>query len=142
LTLRAGLGWLDTEVDKGTLNGVDLKGNDLISSPDLNFDLSADYDIYLGDTGVVTLHADTSYVDDQYFDIFNTDRIQGEDHWVSNARISFEAANSGYTVAVWVKNIADEVYDLYNVDIQGIGGFDYRHIGAPRTVGAEVTFRF
>ena len=52
LLLRAGLGLLDTEVTEGTLSGVDLKGNELIMAPELNFQRCAiDWDVVTTDLG-------------------------------------------------------------------------------------------
>ncbi|GAA5321053.1 MAG: TonB-dependent receptor [Candidatus Pelagadaptatus aseana] len=142
LLVRAGLGWLDTEVKKGTLSGVDLEGNELIAAPRLNMNVSLDYDIPLDDTGVLTLHLDGSFVDDQYFDVFNTDGIQGRDYWVSNARVSFESLDGAYTLAFWAKNLEDKVYVTQAYDLQAGYGLNNLHIGAPRTMGFEATLRF
>jgi len=142
LMLRAGLGWLDTEVDKGTLGGVDVEGNELLAAPNWNANLSVDYDIDIGPYGALTLHADSSFVDEQYFDVFNTESIKGDDYWVHNARIAYESTDSRYTVALWVKNIADKVYTTQAYDLQAVFGLNYTHIGAPRTAGVAMTLRF
>ncbi len=141
LMLRAGLGWLDTEVEEGSLQGVDLAGNELLAAPELNFNVSVDYDIALGDAGMLTLHLDSNFVDEQHFNIFNTEAIKGDDYWVSNARISFESADSSYTLAAWVKNIEDKTYVTQSIDLSPLG-FDYFQLGAPRMAGVEATFRF
>jgi outer membrane receptor protein involved in Fe transport len=43
---------------------------------------------------------------------------------------------------LWVKNLADEEYRSSGIDLQASFGYDYSHIGAPRTYGAEFTYRF
>ena len=43
---------------------------------------------------------------------------------------------------LWGKNLADEEYRTSAIDLQSSFGYDYSHVGAPRMVGAEVTFRF
>jgi iron complex outermembrane receptor protein len=142
LTLRAGLGLLDTEVTKGKLGGVDLKGNELIMAPKVNFNMAADWDVMSTELGILALRLDSSYVDDHYFEIFNVDRLQEEGYWVHNARLQFDASDDKWSVALWVKNLADEEYRSSAIDLQASFGYDYSHIGAPRMVGAEVTFRF
>ncbi len=141
LMLKAGVGWLDTKVDKGTLAGINLKGKELLAAPELNLNISADYDIDLGDTGVITLHADASFVDKQHFDIFNTESIKGDDYWLSNARIAFEPSDSSYTLAAWIKNIEDKNYTTQAIAFPDFG-FDYFQLGAPRSIGVEATLRF
>jgi iron complex outermembrane receptor protein len=141
LTLRSGLGLLDTEVDKGVVKGVDVEGNDLVQAPNVNFNVAVDYDIPVGDAGYVQLHADTVYVDDQYYDILNTSLIEQEAYWVSNARISFNSADDRYSVSLWAKNLADEQYSTKTFDLSDFG-YTASHVGAPRMFGVEGTLRF
>lgn len=127
---------------EGSLSGVDLEGNELLMAPELNFNAAADLDILTTDLGTLVLKLDTSYVDDHYFEIFNLDRLQEDGYWVHNARLQFDSADANWSVAVWSKNLADEEYRTSVVDLQATFGFDYSHIGAPRTYGAEFTYRF
>jgi iron complex outermembrane receptor protein len=142
LMLRAGLGLLDTEVTDGLLNGVDLEGNELPIAPELNFNAAADWDVLETDLGTLVLRVDTSFVDDHYFEIFNVDRMQQDGYWIHNARLQFDSGDHDWSVAVWVKNLADEEYRTSNIDVQSSFGYDYSHIGAPRTYGAEVAYHF
>ncbi|MGI9326735.1 MAG: TonB-dependent receptor [Pseudomonadales bacterium] len=142
LLLRAGLGLLDSEVKKGSLSGVDLKGNELLLAPQINFNLAADWDVLTSDWGTLALHLDGSYVDDHYFEIFNVDRLQQKGYWLTNARLQFESADSAWQVALWSKNLGDEKYRTSVVDLQSSFGYDYSHVGAPRTFGADFTYRF
>jgi iron complex outermembrane receptor protein len=142
LLLRAGLGLLDTEVTKGTLSGVDLEGNELIMAPEVNFNVAADWDLVTTELGTTMLRLDSSYVDDHYFEIFNVDRMQEDGYWVHNARLQFDSSDEDWSVALWVKNLADEEYRSSGIDLQASFGYDYSHIGAPRTYGAEFTYRF
>jgi iron complex outermembrane receptor protein len=92
--------------------------------------------------GTTTLRLDSSYVDDHYFEIFNVDRMQEDGYWVHNARLQFDSSDEDWSVALWVKNLADEEYRSSGIDLQASFGYDYSHIGAPRTYGAEFTYRF
>ncbi len=141
LTVRSGLGLLDTEVDEGVVKGVDVEGNDLVQAPDVNFNLAMDYDIPVGSAGTVQLPADTSYAGDQYFDILNTELIEQEAYWVTNARISFYSADDRYSVSLWGRNLADEQYSTKSFDLSDFG-YTMSHIGSPRMFGVEATLRF
>lgn len=141
LTVQAGLGLLDSEVDKGVLNGIDLEGNELLLAPQVNFNLAADWEFWQIEAGAFTLHGDTTYVDDHYFEVFNLDRLQQDGYWVANARLQFVSQDDRWQVAAWIKNIAEEEYWTSAVDLSSFG-YDYTHIGSPRTFGADLTFRF
>ncbi|MCB1698028.1 MAG: TonB-dependent receptor [Halioglobus sp.] len=142
LMLRGGLGWLDSEVTEGELSGVDLAGNELLMAPGLNLNLAADWDVLSTDLGTLVLHLDSSYIDDHYFEIFNTGRLQQDAYWLHNARLQFDAASDRWSAALWVRNLAEEEYRTSVIDLQASFGFDYSHVGAPRTYGAELTYRF
>ena len=58
-----------------------------------------------------------------------------------NSRVQFDSANENWSAAIWGKNLADEEYRTSTIDLAAFG-FDYSHIGAPRTYGAEFTYRF
>ena len=107
----------------------------------MNFNLALDYDIPVGQAGFVQLHADTSYADDHYFDILNTELIEQGSYWVTNARISFHSADDRYSVSLWGKNLADEVYATKSFDLSDFG-YTISHIGSPRMFGVEATLRF
>jgi iron complex outermembrane receptor protein len=142
LMVRAGLGLIDAEVKKGILGGVDLKGNQLPQAPDTNFNLAVDWEMLNLDAGMLTLHVDTSYTDTQFFDVFNVERIEADSYWLTNARLTFEQADSNWSVSIWGKNLADEEYNTSIIDLQAFFGYDYTHVGARRSYGADVTFRF
>jgi iron complex outermembrane receptor protein len=141
LLIRAGLGILSTKVKKGVLSGVDLKGNDLPLAPSTNFNLTVDWTALKFESGSVSVIVDTSYVGDQHFDIFNLDRIKQDAYWLWNGRIQYDSASENWAVAIWGKNLAEEEYLTSAVDLSGFG-YDYTHIGAPRTYGAEIIIRF
>ena len=141
LTLQAGLGLLDTEVKKGALNGVDLKGNALILAPEMNFNLALNWDIVELEMGTLSLRANSTFVDDLYFDVFNTERMASDSYWLHNARLDLVSQDERWQAGIWVKNLADEDYYTSAVDLQSFG-FDYGHVGAPRTYGIELRHNF
>ena len=141
LTLQAGLGLLDTEVKEGALSGVDLEGNELLLAPDMNFNLAFTWEIAETDLGIFSLRGNSTFVDDLYFDVFNTDRIASDGYWVHNARLDLVSQDDKWQLGVWVKNLADEEYYTSTLDLQSFG-YDYAHVGAPRTYGAELRYNF
>jgi len=142
LLLNAGVGLLDSEVEEGVLSGVDLSGNPLVLSPDLNANLGLDWELFENSYGRVTVHGDASYTSEQYFDIFSVDRLEQDGYAVLNARVQYEPDTYQVQFALWAKNITNEEYRTSVIDLQSAVGFDYSHIGPPRTFGAEITYRF
>jgi iron complex outermembrane receptor protein len=140
LTVTGGLGWLDTSVDEAVLRGIDLSGNELPLAPALTGTLAIDWEAPLGAALAVALHADGSYAAKQYFDIFNTDRLANDSYALLNLRAAVRSADAHWEVAAWGKNMTDEVYFSYGLETSF--GFDYFHLGAPRTYGLEASWRF
>jgi iron complex outermembrane receptor protein len=140
LSLTGGLGWLDTNVDKAELRGVDLSGNELPLAPELTATLAVDWAIPISTALELALHADGSYAAKQYFDIFNTDRLANDSYALLNLRAAVRSANDHWEVAAWGKNLTDEFYFTYGLETSF--GFDYFHVGAPRTYGVEASWHF
>ncbi len=141
LTIGAGMGMLDSEVNEGVLNGIDLSGNELPQSPDVNFNISADWDVVSSERGTLALHIDGSYTGEHYFEVMNTDRIQADAFWVVNGALTFESADSQWAVSLWGRNLFEEEYVTSAIDLQTFFGYDYTHVGAPRTYGLDLTLR-
>lgn len=142
LRLTAGLGLLHSEVKDGTLSGVNLAGNELPLAPEMTANLALDWDAFELGSGLVTLYLDASYVDGHYFEVFNIERIKQGSYWLSNARIAWTSADDRWQTGLWVKNLADEEYRTSTIDLLSSFGFDYSHVGPPRTFGADLTYRF
>jgi iron complex outermembrane receptor protein len=140
LTLTGGIGWLDSELDRAELRGVDLSGNELPLAPKLTATLALDWQAPISSALRLALHADGSYAAKQYFDIFNTDRLANDAYALVNARVALQSADTRWEVAAWGKNLADEFYFTYGLETSF--GFDYFHLGAPRSYGVEASWRF
>jgi iron complex outermembrane receptor protein len=156
LIFQAGIGYLQSEYTELELRNtdtiddnedtLDLAGNELISAPKLNLNLSLDYDIFTTDFGYLSLNGNASYQDDQWFSAYNDaagyDQIKQDAYWIYNSRLTWFGADDSYQVSFWVKNFLNEEYDSYAINLQASFGFDYYTAGAPRTFGAELTYRF
>jgi len=154
LTLNLGLGLLDTEYTELSLSNletpdpfdeIDLAGNELISAPDVNFSFSLDYALPVS-WGTVNANIDASYRGDQFFSAYNDaprfENIRQDAYWLANARLSTSFGDEGkLTISAWVKNLANEEYDFYAINLDGLQ-FDFFTTGAPRTYGLEVGYRF
>lgn len=144
LRISGGLGIIDAEVAQGTLSGIELAGKKLVSAPEVNANFSADYFYAVGDEGTVTFHIDGSYVDDLYFDIFNSESIKQDAYWLTNARISYDpgTTENDLSISVWAKNLRNERYSNLSLDLQETFGMNYHNIGSPFMMGLEVSWSF
>jgi iron complex outermembrane receptor protein len=151
LTIQAGLGLIDAEYSELDLTGADLEGNEPVSSPEINFNIAADYEFDISANWISRLHLDANYVDDQWFSAYNDSVIAGlgdysdiqqDGYWLLNGRITLTDASEQYALSVWGANLTDEEYDVYAINLQGGFGFNYFMEGAPRTWGVELTYRF
>ncbi|BFM15383.1 TonB-dependent receptor [Maricurvus nonylphenolicus] len=152
LTIQAGLGLLDSEYNELDLYSgaaqasVDLKGNEPVSSPDVNFNIALDYEFAVTDGIYGKFHIDGNYLDDQWFSAFNDkegfEEIKQDAYWLWNARTTFTDESERYALSLWVQNIADKEYDVYGINLQGGFGFNYFMEGRPRSYGVDLTYRF
>ena len=142
LLIRAGLGLIDSEVKEGILNGQDLVGNQLPQAPEVNFNLAVDWNLFNSHAGRLVLHVDGTYTDKQYFEVANVSHTQADSYFVANGMLTFQSANANWAVSVWGKNLFEEKYHTSILDLQGFFGYNYTHVGAPRTYGVEVTYRY
>jgi len=97
--------------------------------------------------GVLNAHVDANYQGDQFYSAYNDALTFGEigqdAYWLVNARLSARFGKEGkFSIAAWVKNLADEEYDIYAINLQAGLGFDTFVTGPPRTYGVELGYRF
>lgn len=156
LTFQVGLGYLQTEYSELTLantetlgdpnDQVDLSGNELISAPKINFNLSVDYDLLVTDSGYLSVNANTSYQDEQWFSAYNDqygyDEIRQDAYWLLNGRLGWYTNDGSYSISMWGKNLLDKEYHVYALNLQASFGFDEYIAGEPRSYGVEVSWNF
>jgi iron complex outermembrane receptor protein len=69
-----------------------------------------------------------------------TDNIAREDSYgLIDARIALSPEGAPWEVALWGKNLDDE---LYRVNVISFFGEEVSQFGAPRTFGVDFTFKF
>jgi iron complex outermembrane receptor protein len=142
VTLRGGLGLLSTKIKRGTVSGVDVSGNRLSNAPKLTFTGGFDATVIDGGSGKVSLHGDLNYSSNQYFEVLNVPRLRQKSYALLSGHIDWESADGRWTASVWGKNLANKFYFTSRVDLLAGFGFDYNHVGTPRTYGVTVGAKF
>jgi iron complex outermembrane recepter protein len=142
LTLRSGLGLLDTTIRRGLVNGIDVSGNALSTAPAVTFAGGVDATVFDGDSGRLSIHGDMNYSSSQYFEVLNIPRLKQGSYVAISGHIDWTSADGRWTASIWGKNLTNQFYFTSRIDLQAGFGFDYNHIGAPRTYGVTLGLNF
>jgi iron complex outermembrane receptor protein len=144
LDLTVGLGLLDSEYETLTLNGSDLSGNELIEAPNISANFGADFHTPLFG-GELRIHADASYVGDQYYSAYNDtppyNLLHADSFWESNARVGFRPGQGKFEVFAWIKNIGDND-EMTGAQIDPTTGTVFTTVPYPRRYGVGLSYRF
>ena len=142
VTLRGGMGLLDTKIKRGTVSGVDVSGNNLSNAPKLTLSGGFDATVMDNSSGKFSLHGDLNYSSSQYFEVLNIPRLRQKKYALLAGHIDWESADGRFSASLWGKNLANQFYFTSRVDLLAGFGFDYNHIGAPRTFGVTVGVKY
>ena len=59
-----------------------------------------------------------------------------------NGLVAMKSAGDRWEVGVWGRNVTDEFYLTNALNFLDGFDFDYRHRGAPRTFGIDLSYKF
>lgn len=145
---RAGatFGWVDAKYDKyndlnQAGNVVDRSGEPFPNTPEYNYSLWSSYTVDLP-VGKATARIDYSWVDKHY--TFATQNTTGSDtpaEGLANARLQWDVSPS-FLVALWCKNLTNNVYRSYGLELFDSYGFATGIGNPPRMYGLEMSYRF
>lgn len=112
--LTATYAWLDAELGENDIPTAE-EGNVLTRSPENSASVAAQYYVPMGNLGSLLLRADYTYQDKVYFQLGNPEVSTQDAYGLVNLRAALQA-DSGWEVALWVKNAADEDYWVHAFD--------------------------
>lgn len=119
----------------------DADGQRLLRAPKFSAYVSANYEIPVG-SGKVPVNLSWSYKGSYNFDFVHdasTNVLRQRAYSLVNGRIGYEPDNGGWAVGAWVNNLFDK---SYFDDVVAAGTGIRGSYGAPRTYGADLTFKF
>ncbi len=122
------------------LGVLDLSGNRLPLSPKFTAALGVQYDLEL-DAGVLTLRGDWDHKGDVFFTPFNESYAHAPATDLVNARLSFATRKGGWLVALFARNITNQI-TIETTTVSGINGGTIVLYGPPRTYGVELKKSF
>lgn len=117
--------------------GNDLSGNRLARTPEFSFSGGADYNMPLNATLTLDLRAEYQWQDDMPWLVENT--VFEDSYGLLDARVALESRDAGWEVALFGRNLTDE---LYRVDAIPFLGDVFSRFGAPRSYGVQFTKSF
>ena len=146
-----GLSLQDSEVDDVRMTGsqvtpvgftvdwpVDvIDGAEMPNTPDFSFNYLVRYNF---DTAIgnIALQVDGNYADDQYLEVTNGGAAFQESYGVINARATWTSADERWQLSAWVRNLDDEVYKQYALDLGILGGTVF--YAPPRWYGGSLSY--
>lgn len=142
VSFRAGLGLLSTKIKSGTVSGTDVSGNRLSNAPKLSFNAGIDLTLFDSGSGKLSLHPEMVYQTNQFFEVLNVPRLRQQGYALFSGHIDWESEDGRWNASIWGKNLTDKQYFTSRVDLLAGFGFDYNHVGAPRTYGISVGMEF
>ncbi|WP_176593627.1 TonB-dependent receptor [Sphingobium sp. EM0848] len=142
LTMRAGMGLLSAKIKQGTVSGVDVSGNHLSNAPALTLNGGIDWTVVDGSFGNISVHPEVAYQSSQYFEVLNIPRLKQKGYALLSGHIDWESKNGRFNASLWAKNLTKKFYFTSRVDLLAGFGFDYNHIGNPRSYGVTVGAKF
>jgi iron complex outermembrane receptor protein len=91
--------------------------------------------------GSIAAQIDGRWNDKQFLEGTNSEVSSEPSYAVWNASLSWQSADEKTRFSVWCKNLGNEEYRLYDLDL-GLLGFIEQAFGPPRQVGATVSYHW
>ena len=119
LVLRATYAKIDGEYE-GVIGGIDVTGNKVHFTPENSFTFSAEYEVDLN-SGSLDFFGGYIWIDEQFFDPFNSSLLKEDAYSLINANIRYTAESQKWFLALTGSNLGDTEYALLNQDPVGFG---------------------
>lgn len=119
----------------------DLAGAQLDNAPELTVSSFAQYDMALGSNLMAVARLEHSYIDEFYLDQDLDENLKNDDVNLINLRLTLTDPQGSWEAAVWARNLLDEEYYVFGIDIPVLGG--YAGVTAPGAVyGVTMRYRY
>jgi iron complex outermembrane receptor protein len=133
---------LRTRMDNGIFpGGSNFTGKELSNAPKFTFTAVVDYRWPLANDDAINFRWNSNYRSHYWFDATNDPYIQQNGYWLHNLNIDYES-HQHWIAGVFVRNVANEKYNLTSSDISSPFGFLEPVEGPPRTFGVELSYHY
>jgi len=132
------VGYLQTETKNPTASPA--IGAELPQAPEWSGNVAVRKEWVMNNGSVFSLGADGRYVSDRFFNLANS--ASDDSYFVANAQASYAFGDEGrFKIALWGKNIFNELYLVNRFDDFGGPGIDTIYLSDPATYGVSLTAR-
>ncbi|MGI9286773.1 MAG: TonB-dependent receptor [Pseudomonadales bacterium] len=138
LYLMLGVGYTHTEFLDLQFGDLDLRGNQLANTPEWTANGIVRYDWDLDSGGGLYVQGDFTYSDEYFFDVFNTAYASQDSYTLFGARAGYQATSGNWEVNLWGKNLGDEDYSSWGLDLGSGFGLLQVMPTKSRTYGVEL----
>ena len=142
ISFHAGLGLLSSKILAGTVSGNNVAGNRLSNAPEVSANFGIDVTLFDGGMGKLSIHPEVAYQSSQFFEVLNVPRLEQGGYALLAGHVDYETADGKWNASAWIKNASNRHFFTSRVDLLAGFGFDYNHIGTPRTYGITVGMKF
>jgi iron complex outermembrane recepter protein len=118
---------------------VDFSGNRLLKAPTMSLAVSPTYTLNVIDRYKIFVGLNVNHTGKSYNDISNSEIIARRPVTLINSRIALSPKNGKWSVALWGKNIGNQIYYQHGWEYDW---GDQVSIGRPRTYGVEMYLNF
>ena len=140
LNLMLGASFIDSTVDAVPTVFPGTVKAEFPNAPGMSLNLLARYE-WPAFGGNLAVQFDGKWNDDQFLEGTNSEVSFEPAYSVWNASLSYASGDGGFGMSVYVRNLFDEDYRLYNLDL-GALGFIEQAFGPPQQLGVTVSYRF
>jgi iron complex outermembrane receptor protein len=138
LELMAGVALLDSEVDAVPVPFGGLIKAEFPLAPSFALNFLGRYEWpALG--GTMAVQIDGNHNGDHFLEGTNSAVSFEDSYTVVNAHVSYTSPGDRWTATVWVKNVTDTDYRLYNLDL-GLLGFIEQVYAPPQWFGGTISY--
>lgn len=143
LTLRANIGYLDTEYDNFeytdgiTGETTDLSALEFRRAPDVTGTIDATYEWPMAD-GRAWVRGSYHYLAEHYVNVTNSPEFLNDAQHLFDASINWE--KDGLRASLYGRNLTDEDGYTHGYDVAGL--WSYATVRPPTTIGAELVYSF
>lgn len=130
--------FIESAINPSTGQRLDSSGNRLQRTPETQITGGIDYTMGVGQLGeALNFRVNYTWQGDMFW---ATDNIAKEDAYgLLDVRVALSPPSSPWAVALWGKNVTDE---LYRVNIISFFGEEVSQFAQPRTYGADFSWKF
>ncbi len=136
---------------------IDYSGRPLINSPNLQTSGTITWPLIVPSIGTLTPQYDYTWTDDTPFDPnqgrgevdfdgssrFPPFLVGNRAYMIHNVRLAWSPPDqTGLQVAGWCRNVTDERYKTFAVDLSTFNSLQLIYVADPRVCGADVSFRW